>query len=78
MTSKIDFAGVNVGDKILDGFGLIDWIGIDRIGVEHGLADVAEALIDVVSRWRGRREADDRRLSPRLSPHALPDLPRVT
>ena len=36
---QIDFAAVHVGDEFFDGFGLVDRIRVDRVGVENGLAD---------------------------------------
>ena len=42
---QIDFAAAHVGDEIFDGFGLIDRVGIDWVGVENGLADVAELSV---------------------------------
>jgi hypothetical protein len=40
---QVNLAAVHVGDKIFNRFGLIDRIGIDRIGVENGFADIAQA-----------------------------------
>ena len=37
----VDLAATHVGDEILEGFGLIDRVRIDRIGVEDRLANVA-------------------------------------
>ena len=42
---QVDFAGAHVGDEVAEGFGLIDWIRVDRVGVENGLADVAELRV---------------------------------
>ena len=64
---QIDFAGAHVGDEIFDRFGLIDRIRVDRIGVENGLADVAELRVHLRAQVRGRRAADDRRRLPRSS-----------
>ena len=50
----------HVGDQIFERLGLIHWIGVDRIGVENRLADVAQGLIDARGRRRERRAADDR------------------
>ena len=53
---QIDFAGVHVGDEIFDRFGLIDRIRIDWVGVEDGLADVAQLGIDRMGEsMNGRR-----------------------
>ena len=46
---QIDFARIDVGDEVFDRFGLIDGIRIDWVGVENGLADVAQRLVDRVS-----------------------------
>ena len=48
---QIDLACLHVGDKIFKRLGLVDWVGVDRIAVEDGLADVAEF---VVQRMRER------------------------
>ena len=58
---QIDFAAVHVGDEIFDRFGLIDRIRVDRIGVEDGLADVAELRIQRSVLEHEQRAADDRR-----------------
>ena len=42
---QIDFAATHVGDEIFNRFGLIDWIRIDRFGVENSFADVAELCV---------------------------------
>jgi len=41
---QIDFAGLHVGDEFFQRFGLIDRIGVDRIGVD-GRADIAPCFI---------------------------------
>ena len=44
----VDFASPHVGDEIFDRVGLVDRIGVDGIGVENCLSDVAESLINLV------------------------------
>ena len=39
---QIHFARAHVGHKIAQGFGLIHGVGVDRVGVDDGLADVPE------------------------------------
>ena len=38
---QIDFAAAHVGDKVFQRFGLVDRVGVDGVGVENCLADVA-------------------------------------
>ena len=44
----VHLAGAHVGDQIFQRLGLIHRVGVDRIGVENRLADVAQRLIDRV------------------------------
>ena len=37
---QVNFTGTHVIDQIFERFGLVDWISVDRVGVENGLADV--------------------------------------
>ena len=41
---------MHVGGQFFDRFGLVDRIRIDGIGVENGLADVAQRLVHGVSK----------------------------
>ena len=47
----------HVGDQVFQRLGLVDRVGVDRVGVEDRLADIAQRLIDGV----GQR-VHDRRL----------------
>ena len=47
---QVDFAAVHVGDEFFERFGLIDRVRVDRIGVENGLADVAELIVNAWAR----------------------------
>ena len=61
--SRSTLPALHVGDEIFDRFGLIDRIGVDGIGVENSLADIAERLIHGVSQrmdgWRLMIARDD-------------------
>ena len=52
----VHFAGTHVGHEILDRVGLIDGVGIDWIGVDDRLTDIAERLINGMGQsvYRGR------------------------
>ena len=40
----VNFAATHVGNQFFQRFGLIDGIGIDRVGVENRVTDIAQAL----------------------------------
>ena len=61
----VHFAGAHVGDQIFDRFDLVDRVRVDGIGVEYGLADVAQRLVHGVSQEHAPLVADDRRRSRR-------------
>ena len=45
----VDLSGPHVRDQIFERFGLVDWIRVDRVGVENRFADIPECLIYGVS-----------------------------
>src|ERR1022692_621786 len=51
---EINFAAAHVGYQILDRLGLVDRIRVDPIGIENGLADVAQLCIDCVRKSMNR------------------------
>src|ERR1035437_2813827 len=53
---QVDFAAAHVRDEIFEGFGLVDRIRIDGIGVENGVPDIAQLQVHLVGQlvdgWR--------------------------
>src|ERR1700722_5458629 len=39
---QIDVAGLNVGGKIFERFGLVDWVRVDGVGVKNGFAEITQ------------------------------------
>ncbi len=53
---QIDFAAAHVGDEFFDRLGLVDRIGVDRVGIENRLAEIAELGVDRMGESvKGRR-----------------------
>jgi len=40
---QINLARADVGNKIFDGVGLVNWVGVNWIAVRNGLADIAKS-----------------------------------
>ena len=62
---QVNFAGTHVGDEVFERFGLVDWISVDRVGVENRLADVASlvmAMRERMNSWWLMITHNDRRL----------------
>ena len=52
---QVDFACAHVGNQIAQRFGLVDWISVDRVGIEDRLPTLPSAVIDSVSESVNRR-----------------------